>query len=183
MPPSTTFQGFEDPDENAAILLCHASGRAFDQLDKIDGSGSPEKARHRLDKREPITLAAGKAFCLAASRRPARYAIANGCWSRRLATSPRSSPCRSRSRTRQYPDKAVRAALATLAVRANVPDAERLSLLAVHGRRPCRISHRRRAAGPRPDAGARARPAQNNPTPRRTTQTRMRRDTASTPVS
>ena len=82
-----------------------------------------------------------------------------------------------------YTDQVVRAALATLAVRASVPDAERLSLLPftvgdlagfhIDDVLPGRALMLVRRAGRR----------QNNPTKRRTTQTRMRRDTASTPVS
>ena len=142
---------------------------AYDKLDKIDGSGGDGKARHR--------------------RRQAR---ADRARRRQGLSSQRQANDRRRHRYRKwllvaavgdltalvtvqvpeqdtnYPDKAVRDALATLAVRASVPDAERLSLLAVHGRRPGRISHRRCAAGPRPDAGRTSRPAQNNPTRRRT---------------
>ena len=71
----------------------------------------------------------------------------------RRATSPRSSPCRSRNDNNNYTDQS-RARYACDArgarQRARRGAAEPV---AVHGRRPGRISHRRRHAGPRLDAG------------------------------
>ena len=168
---SRRFMGFEDAEHGAAILLSTLPGDAFKHLDKSMVPEALEKQGIE-SKREPFAAAGGNGFLLSGKQTTAQViAITNGCWSRRRAASPRSSPCRFRSRTTTYSDKVVRDALSTLAVRASVPDAERLSLLPftvgdlagfhIDDVLPGRALMLVRRAGRR----------ENNPTRRRTTQT------------
>ena len=129
MVPSRTFEGFEDPEKNAAILLTTLPTAAYDQLEKSLVPEAMKKQGIDVDKREPIKLNAGKGFILSGKQatNKQRYrkwlmvAAAGDLTALVSVQVPEQDPT--------YPDKAVRDALATLAVRASVPDAERLSLV------------------------------------------------------
>jgi hypothetical protein len=129
MLPSKAFNGFADPDKNAAILLVTFPPIAFDQLDK---SMVPEELKKQgidVNGREPITFAFGKGFIVKGiqSTNKGRYrkwlmvAAASDLTALVTVQIPDGDPT--------YPDKAVHDALASLAVRASVPDAERLGLV------------------------------------------------------
>ena len=126
---SRNFVGFEDPGKNAAILfttlpasLTMRSTRSMvPDVMKSDGVD--------VEKREPIQLAFGKGFLLSGTQATgkARYrkwllvAAAGNVTALVTAQVPDEDAA--------YPDKTMRDALATLAVRDNVPDAEQLSLM------------------------------------------------------
>jgi hypothetical protein len=118
MTPSQNFMGFADPAKNAGILIAALPTAAYAEMEKT-----------AIAKREPIEVTFGKGFFVTdtQSTDKGRYrkwiALVQGQDLTALATvlAPDQDPT--------YTDKAVRAALATLAVRATVPDAEQLSLL------------------------------------------------------
>jgi hypothetical protein len=129
MLPSKAFSGFADPDRNAAILLVTFPPVAFDQLDK---SMVPEELKKQgidVKGREPITFGFGKGFIVKGiqSTDKGRYrkwlmvAAASDLTALVTVQVPDGDPT--------YPDTALHDALASLAVRASVPDAERLSLV------------------------------------------------------
>ena len=129
MVPSHNFEGFEDPEKNAAILMTSLPAEAYDQLEKSMVPEAMKKQGIDVDKREPIQLNAGKGFLLSGKQttNKARYrkwllvAAAGDITALVTVQVPEQD--------NTYPDKAVRDALATLALRPSVPDAERLSLL------------------------------------------------------
>ncbi|HTZ01786.1 MAG TPA: hypothetical protein VMC05_05570 [Xanthobacteraceae bacterium] len=120
---SQTFAGFEDASDNAAILLATFPGDAFATLDKSMVPSALQK--QGIEKREPFQAAAGNGFLLTGEHPPFRewMLIAPAGNVTALVT------VRTPLQDNKYTDQAVRTALATLAVRASIPDAERLSLL------------------------------------------------------
>jgi hypothetical protein len=127
MPLSRHFMGFEDTESNAAILLATFPGDAFQYLDK---SMVPEALKKQgIDKREPFTAHAGAGFLLSG-----KQTIAAASLRKWMLIAPAGGvtalvTVRAPAEGSKYTDQVVRAALATLAARASVPDAERLSLL------------------------------------------------------
>jgi len=127
MAPSSTFEGFEDRDNKAAILLATFPGDAFHYLDK---SMVPEALKKQgIDKREPIEVGGGTGFLLSG-----KQTTGNVFYRMWMLVAPAGNvtalvTVRIPDQNDKYTDQVVRAALTTLAVRANVPDAERLSLL------------------------------------------------------
>src|ERR1700688_4157550 len=122
MVPSHNFEGFEDPEKNAAILMTSLPAEAYDQLEKSMVPDAMKKQGIDVDKREPIQLNAGKGFILSGEQttNKARYrkwllvAAAGDITALVTVQVPEQD--------NTYPDKAVRDALATLALRASVPD-------------------------------------------------------------
>jgi hypothetical protein len=129
---SRTFEGFEDVDKKAAILLAALPAAAYDQLDKSLVPEALQKQGFEINKREPIELGAGKGFILSGGQADdkARYRK----WLLIAATGDITAVVTVQTTVtdppdQTYSDSVVHDALATLAVRASVPDAERLSLL------------------------------------------------------
>jgi hypothetical protein len=126
---SKTFEGFEDPDKGAAILLAALPARAYDELDKSMVPEAMQKQGIEVDKREAITLGANTGFILTG-----KQATPKGRFRKWLLVAAAGDvtalvTVQVQDQDQTYSDKAVRDALATLVVRANVPDAEQLSLL------------------------------------------------------
>jgi hypothetical protein len=126
---SRTFEGFEEPGKNAAILLSALPAEAYDQLDKSMVPEALKKQGVEIEKREPIELTIGKGFILSGTQTTstAHYrkwllvAAAGNVTALVTIQVPEQDDV--------YTDKVMRDTLATLALRASVPDAERLSLL------------------------------------------------------
>ena len=129
MVPSKNFAGFEDIENKAAILLATLPAYAFPQMDK---SMVPEALKMHgldIDKREPFSANAGSGFLLSGKqtteagpiRKLMLIALAGDITALATVQLPEHDTV--------YTDEAVRDALATLSVRASVPDAERLSLV------------------------------------------------------
>jgi ribosomal protein L12E/L44/L45/RPP1/RPP2 len=124
---SPTFQGFQDVADNAAILLATFPGDAFSALDK---SMVPEALTKRgIDKREPFQAETGKGFLLTG-----KQTVGPTSFREWMLIAPASDvtalvTVRVPDQDAKYTDQVVRAALATLAVRASIPDTERLSLV------------------------------------------------------
>src|SRR5262245_59165929 len=128
--PSKNFFGFEDAEKQVAIILVTLPGEAYADLDKSVGADALKKQGLTLESREPLTLPTGKAF-LAIGRAEVEkvkmrkwilIASAPGLTALVTAQIPDTSKA-------AYPDKAIRAALTSLTVRATVPIEEQLSLL------------------------------------------------------
>ena len=126
---SGKFDGFADPNEDAAILIAVLPHEAYSQIEKTLDAETAKKQGVHLEKREPIALNAGKGLLLSG------WQAAEGARYRKylMLASPDDLTVlitvQVPEKDTTYPDKVVRAALATLAVRAKVPESEELSLL------------------------------------------------------
>ena len=127
MKPSTHFVGFEDPENETAILVAAFPAEAFSALDK---SMVPDTLKKQgIDTREPMTVAGGTGFLLTGKQ------TADGkAYSKWMLVAPAGNvtaliTVRAPEENKIYTDQTVRAMLTTLAVRPSVPDSERLSLL------------------------------------------------------
>jgi hypothetical protein len=127
---SNTFDGFADPTRDAAILITVLPAAAYAQMDKTLDIETLKKQGVVLDKREPMQLAFGKGFLLIGRQTAdkVRYKkwllVAGASDLTALVTVQVPIPD-----DKTYPDNVVRSALATLTVRAKVPEAEELGLL------------------------------------------------------
>jgi hypothetical protein len=127
---SNTFDGFADPTKDAAILITVLPAAAFAQMDKTLDIDTLKKQGVVLDKREPMQLGLGKAFLLTGRQtadkvRYRKWLLVAGA-SDLTALVTVQVP---EQEDKTYPDRIVRAALATLTVRTKVPEAEELGLL------------------------------------------------------
>jgi hypothetical protein len=126
---SDKFDGFSDPDEEAAILINVLPAAAYAQIEKtVDGDAAKKQGVH-LEKREPITLNAGKGFLLsgwqtAEGSRFRKYLLLVAADDLTVLVTIQVP-----DQDAKYSDKGLRDALATLAVRAKVPESEELTLL------------------------------------------------------
>jgi hypothetical protein len=129
MVPSKGFSGFADPDKNAAILMVTFPPVAFDQLDKSMVPDELKKQGIDVEGREPITFGFGKGFIVKGVQSTAKGHFRK--WLMVAAASDLTAlvSVQVPDGDATYSDKVVHDALASLAVRASVPDAERLSLL------------------------------------------------------
>jgi hypothetical protein len=127
---SNTFDGFADPAKDAAILITVLPASAFAEMDKTLDLDTLKKQGVSLEKREPMQLSFGKGFLLigrqtADKMRYKKWLLVAGA-SDLTALVTVQVP---EQENKTYPDSVVRAALATLSVRAKVPEAEELGLL------------------------------------------------------
>ena len=126
---SETFAGFADPGKDAAILITVLPAAAYSQIEKTLDPEVLKKQGVSLEKREPIKLSVGKGILLTARqvadkahyRKWMLVAAANDVTALVTVQVPEQDSA--------YSDHVVRAALATLSVRPNVPEAEQLELL------------------------------------------------------
>jgi len=128
---SDKFDGFADPDKDAAILITVLPAAAYPQIEKTLDVEALRKKGVNLEKREPMQLSFGKGFLLTGRQvaDKTRYrkwllvAAAADLTLTALVT------VQVPDQDNAYPDRVVRAALATLSVRQKVPEAEELGLL------------------------------------------------------
>lgn len=124
---SPAFPGFQDAADKAAFILATFPGNAFSSLDT---TMVPEAlTKQGIDKREPFQTEAGKGFLLTG-----KQTIADTLYREWMLIAPAGDvtalvTVRAPDQDAKYTDQVVRAALATLTVRASIPDAERLSLV------------------------------------------------------
>jgi hypothetical protein len=129
MVPSKSFDGFADPTKDAAILIAVLPVDAFAQIEKVLESDALKKQGVTVDKREPMQLAFGKGILLVGRQVADKthfkkwLLVAAGSDLTAMVTVQVPDP------DDVYSDRALRTALATLAVRAKVPEEEELSLL------------------------------------------------------
>ncbi len=123
------FFGLSDADKDAAILIAALPVAAYSQIEKTMDTETLRKQGITLDKREPMQLNVGKGFLFTGRQvvDKARYRK----WLLVAAASDLTAlvTVQVPEQENAYPDRVVRAALATLAVRPSVPQAEELSLL------------------------------------------------------
>src|SRR5262249_12525495 len=126
---SKTFDGFADPAKDAAILIAVLPAEAYAQIEKVIESDALKKQGVTVDKREPMRLSFGKGILLVGRQVSEKthykkwLLVASASDLTAMVTIQVPDP------DSAYSDRALRAALATLAVRAKVPEEEELSLL------------------------------------------------------
>ena len=129
MVPSRTFQGFEEPGTKAAILLTTLPADAYEQLAKSMVPEAMKKEGIEVERREPVELPAGKGFVLTG-----RQTIEKERYRKWLLIASADDltalvNVQVPEQATNYSAEAVRAAFATLAVRAQIPEAEQLTLI------------------------------------------------------
>jgi hypothetical protein len=130
MVPSKNFFGYEDPDNNVAIILVALPPQAYPDLETSVTADALKRQGLTLEAREAVALPSGQAF-LVIGRQETEKAIV------RKWILVASSPALTALVTVQipdaarplYPDAAIREALATVAVRVSVPMDEQLGLV------------------------------------------------------
>jgi hypothetical protein len=127
---SKSFFGYEDPDNNAAIILLALPAQAYPDLDKSVTADALKRQGVTLEAREDVTLAVGKAFLVTGHQEVENnivhkwILVAGSSALTALVTVQIPDAAKA-----LYPDAAIRAALATLAIRDTVPVDEQLGLL------------------------------------------------------
>jgi hypothetical protein len=127
---SKNFFGYEDPENNAAIILLALPAQAYADLDKSVTADALKQQGMTFETREAIPLSTGKAFLVIGHhevdkikiRKWILVAASSGLTALVTVQIPEAAKA-------LYPDAAIRAALATLAFRATVPVDEQLGLL------------------------------------------------------
>ena len=126
---SKTFDGFADPAKDAAILITVLPADAFAKIEKVLESDALKKQGVTVDKREPMQLGFGKGILLIGRQ------VADKAHFKKWLLVAAASDLTAMVTVQVpdpddvYSDRALRTALATLAVRAKVPEDEELSLL------------------------------------------------------
>jgi len=129
MTPGQSFQGFGDRQRDAAILITALPADAYGPLEK---TGVPDVLHTQgitVDKREPIDLKAGKGFLIIGTAVTDKKRYRKWLLVAALDDLTALVSVQAPEQDSTYSDEILRAALATLTVRATVPDAERLSLV------------------------------------------------------
>jgi hypothetical protein len=123
---SASFPGFEDRDKNVALLLGALPPDAYAEFEKSDSAEGLKKLGATLEKREVLTLPTGKAV-LVIGRQDKQHT-----WMLVAAMPDMTAMVTLRipdAAKEVYSDSVVRALLASLAERAEVPIEEQLGLL------------------------------------------------------
>jgi hypothetical protein len=123
---STSFPGFEDRERNVAVLLGALPPDAYAEFERSDSTEGLKKLGATLEKRESMTLATGKALLVIGRQEKL------STWMLVASTPDLTAMVTLRipdSAKDVYPDSVIRAAFASLAVRAEVPIEEQLGLL------------------------------------------------------
>lgn len=127
---SASFPGFEDPDHNVFVRLVLLPGNAYADIEKTMTSAALRKQGMTVEKRENLALPNGKGLMIAARQQADAMTLHK--W---LLVAPFGNitalvsfeiPDNAMS---FYPEAAIRAAMATVTVRAAVPPDEMLTLL------------------------------------------------------
>ena len=127
---SKSFFGYEDPDNNAAIILLALPAKAFSDLEKSITADALKQQGLTFETREAMPLSTGNAFLVLGHQEVDKIKIrkwilvAASSALTALVTVQIPEPAKA-----VYPDAVIRAALATLAIRATVPVDEQLGLL------------------------------------------------------
>jgi hypothetical protein len=129
MVPSRTFQGFQEPGTKAMILLTVLPATAYEQLAKSMVPEAMKKEGIEVERRAAIELATGKGFVLSG-----RQTIEKERYRKWLLIASADDltalvNIQVPEQAANYSEQVVRAALATLAVRPQIPEAELLSLI------------------------------------------------------
>jgi hypothetical protein len=127
---SKSFFGYEDPDNNATIILLALPAQAYADLDKSVTADALKRQGVTFETREAMPLSTGDAFLVLGHqdvenikvRKWILVAASSGLTALVTVQIPETAKA-------VYPDAAIRAALATLAIRTTVPVDEQLGLL------------------------------------------------------
>jgi hypothetical protein len=123
---SASFPGFEDREKGVAVLFAVLPPAAYADFEKSDSAEGLKKQGSTLEKRESLTLPIGKALLVIG--RQDKQSI----WMLVASTPDLTAMVTLQildSAKEVYPDSVIRAALASLAVRPEVPIEEQLGLL------------------------------------------------------
>ena len=127
---STAFSGFEDRKNGTYIRLIALPGKAFAEIENTMTSDALRKQGMAIEKRENFEVANGKAVLLTARQQANTMAIRKwlliasfGDITAMVSFETPNKPVAA------YPETEIRAALASLAVRATVPVEEQLALV------------------------------------------------------
>jgi hypothetical protein len=123
---STSFPGFEDREKSVALLVSALPAEAFAQFEKSDSAEGMKNLGATLEKREALTLPTGKALLVIGRQDKQTAWMLVAATPDLTATLTLRLPDAARD---AYPEKALRAAFASLAVRPSVPVEEQLGLL------------------------------------------------------
>jgi hypothetical protein len=123
---STSFAGFEDRDKNIALLLSALPLEAYAEFEKSNSTEGLKKLGATLTKRESLTLATGKALLVIGRQEKQSLWMLVAATPDLTATATLRIPDSAKD---AYPDRIIRAAFASLAVRREVPIEEQLGLL------------------------------------------------------
>jgi len=129
MTASKGFQGFEDAAKDAAILVATQPAAAFAELEKSLAADSLKKQGITVDKRETMKFGFGDGTLVTAKQTADKTTYRKWLLVAQAKDFTVLVNAQVPDKEAAYPDEAVRAALATVAVRETVPDAEKLSLL------------------------------------------------------
>ena len=128
--PSKNFFGYEDPDHKVAVILVALPTQAYADLDRSVTADALKRQGVTLESREAVPLSTGKAFLVIGHQEIDNTKIRKWIL---VASSPALTALVTVQMPEEakafYPDAAIRAALATLAIRNTVPIEEQLSLL------------------------------------------------------
>jgi hypothetical protein len=127
---SKSFFGYEDPDNNAAIILLALPAQAYADLDQSVTADALKRQGVTFETREAMPLSIGNAFLVLGHQEVEKtkirkwilVAASSGLTALVTVQIPEAAKA-------LYPDAAIRAALATLAIRTTVPVDEQLGLL------------------------------------------------------
>ena len=125
-----TFPGFIDAEKNAGILVGMMPLAAYDDMEKTLADDSLKQQGITVEKREPLQLSIGKGLLvIGTATGPDKTKYRKWLVLAKTNNLTAIVTVQEPSQSNPYPDSVVRASLATLAERQNVPDAELLSLL------------------------------------------------------
>jgi hypothetical protein len=130
MVPSRAFQGFEDANRHAVLLVTELGAETFSHVDKDFAPDALKAGGIEVDTREDMALAGMHGYLIVAHQDASGARVRK--WALVLTRGDITAiiwvvmPEAARD---AYPDAVLRASLATLAVRESVPDAEKFGLL------------------------------------------------------
>jgi hypothetical protein len=126
---SKSFVGFEDVAKDSAILIAAQPAAAFPEIEKSLATDELKKNGITVDKREEIKFDFGKGTLVVGKQTADKTSYRK--WLLNVQTNDLTALVNVQIPEQEtaYPDATIRAALATLAVRATIPDAEKLSML------------------------------------------------------
>ena len=126
---SKGFVGFEDVAKDSAILIAAQPPAAYPEIEKSLATDALKKNGITVDNREEMQFDFGKGILVVGKQAADKTRYRKWLLIAQAKDLTALVNVQIPEQEAAYPDAAVRAALATLAVRATIPDAEKLSLL------------------------------------------------------
>jgi hypothetical protein len=126
---SKSFLGFEDVAKDSAILVAAQPPAAYAEIEKSLAPEALKKNGITVDSRESMQFPFGKGTLVVAKQTADKTHYRKWLLNVQAADLTALVNVQVPEQETAYPDPVVRAALATLALRATIPDAEKLSLL------------------------------------------------------